>query len=276
MATDLSQRVRRGPLWGLRRPPREAARARLSERRWRWPTLLALACTVPAFYAELLDEPTPWIAKAAYAVAALVTLLGLASIARHSAHAARHLQANSLELLLVAGLAVSVVLPESSQSMPALLVRLLVSGLTMVRMVWGLQHLITRGGLAYMLLLAAGVLGLCGVGFWWLEPKARTLADGLWLAFTTAATVGYGDIVPSTPASKIFSVFVVMLGYGVVSLVTAAIATRWVEDEERLIEREVLRDMHRQMDALRQEVAGLREEVAPQNTTTHAPADGPG
>ena len=201
---------------------------------------------------------------------------GVASIARHSAHAARHLQANSLELLLVAGLAVSVVLPESSQSMPALLVRLLVSGLTMVRMVWGLQHLITRGGLAYMLLLAAGVLGLCGVGFWWLEPKARTLADGLWLAFTTAATVGYGDIVPSTPASKIFSVFVVMLGYGVVSLVTAAIATRWVEDEERLIEREVLRDMHRQMDALRQEVAGLREEVAPQNTTTHAPADGPG
>ena len=88
--------------------------------------------------------------------------------------------------------------------------------------------------------------------------------------------MGYGDIVPSTPASKIFSVFVVMLGYGVVSLVTAAIATRWVEDEERLIEREVLRDMHRQMDALRQEVAGLREEVAPQNTTTHAPADGPG
>ena len=93
------------------------------------------------------------------------------------------------------------------------------------------------------------------------------MADGLWLAFTTAATVGYGDIVPSTPASKIFSVFVVMLGYGVVSLVTAAIATKWVETEERAIEREVLRDMHHQMDALRQEVAGLREQMAKQVAT---------
>ena len=166
------------------------------------------------------------------------------------------------------GLAVSVVLPESSQSTPALLVRLLVAGLTLVRMVWGLRHLVTRrGGLAYMLLLAASVLGLCGIGFWWLEPSATTLADGLWLAFTTAATVGYGDIVPSTPASKIFSVFVVMLGYGVVSLVTAAIATKWVETEERAIEREVLRDMHHQMDALRQEVAGLREQMAKQVAT---------
>jgi voltage-gated potassium channel Kch len=101
--------------------------------------------------------------------------------------------------------------------------------------------------------------------------QALTLADGLWLAFTTAATVGYGDIVPSTPASKIFSVFVVMLGYGVVSLVTAAIATKWVETEERAIEHEVLRDMHRQMDALRQELAGLRQDLAAERTAT--PAD---
>jgi voltage-gated potassium channel Kch len=92
------------------------------------------------------------------------------------------------------------------------------------------------------------------------EPKAITLGDGLWLAFTTAATVGYGDIVPSTPASKIFSVFVVMLGYGVLSLVTAAIATRWIGTEERIIEREILRGMHHEMLALKQEIAALRQE----------------
>jgi voltage-gated potassium channel len=262
MVTDLSQRFRRGTLWGLRNPPRDALRARHRERRWRWPMLLALACTIPAFYAELLAEPTPWIAKAAYALAALVAALALAATARACAQATQHLRANPLELALVAGLAVSVVLPESSQSLPALLFRLAVAGLTLVRMVWGLQHLITRGGMAYMLLLATTVLGLCGIGFWWLEPNALTLEDGLWLAFTTAATVGYGDIVPSTPASKIFSVFVVLLGYGVVSLVTAAIATKWVETEERAIEHEVLRDMHRQMDALHQELTSLRRDLA--------------
>lgn len=262
MVTDFSRRFRRDGWWGLRRPPHEAPQARRSEQRWRWPLLLALACTVPAFYAELLDEPTPWIAKAAYGLAALVTVLALGDIARRCAHPRTHLGANRFDLLLATGLALAVVLPESSQSMPALLFRLAVSGLTLVRMAWSLQHLVTRGGLAYLLLLATTLLGLCGIGFWWLEPHAHTLADGLWLAFTTAATVGYGDIVPSTPASKIFSVFVVMLGYGMVSLVTAAIATRWVETEERAIEHEVLRDMHRQMNALHEELARLRRDLA--------------
>lgn len=271
MLPDLSQRFSRGSLWGLRQAPRDAVHGRQIERRWRWPLLLALAGTIPAFYAELLDQPTPWIAKLAYALAALVTALALAHTAWRSGDRARHVSANPLDLALVLGLAVSVVLPESNHSTAALLFRLGVAFMTLVRMVWGIQHLITRGGLTYMLVLAASVLGLCGIGFWWLEPKAHTLADGLWLAFTTAATVGFGDIVPSTPASKIFSVFVVMLGYGVLSLVTAAIATKWVETEERNIEREILRDMHRQIDGLRQEIAGLRRDLGQSRHAQNAP-----
>jgi voltage-gated potassium channel len=100
------------------------------------------------------------------------------------------------------------------------------------------------------------------LGFWWLEPTTPTLADGLWLAFTTAATVGYGDLVPTTPASKIFSVFVVLLGLGVLTLVTAAIATSWVETEERIIEREILHDMRREMATLHNELGLVREELA--------------
>ncbi|MBP8101886.1 MAG: two pore domain potassium channel family protein [Burkholderiaceae bacterium] len=129
-------------------------------------------------------------------------------------------------------------------------------------MMWSLKHLITRGGLAYMLLMAVGVLGACGMGFWWLEPTTRTLPDGLWLAFTTAATVGFGDVVPTTPASEIFSVFVVLLGYGTLSLVTAAIATSWVETEERRVEREIMRDVRHEIATVRNEVVALRRELA--------------
>ncbi|OYT87322.1 MAG: ion transporter [Burkholderiales bacterium PBB6] len=128
-------------------------------------------------------------------------------------------------------------------------------------MVWATQHLITRGGLTYLLTMAVGVLLLCGLGFWWLEPTVHTLGDGLWLAFTTAATVGYGDVVPTTPAAKIFSVFVVLLGFGVLTLVTAAIATSWVETEERRIEREIMRDMRREMASVRHELVALRREL---------------
>lgn len=119
------------------------------------------------------------------------------------------------------------------------------------------KRLITRRGLVYSLILCLLILGLGGVGFWILEPRAHTLSDGLWLAFTTAATVGYGDIVPSTHASRVFAVVVVMLGLAVLSLVTASVAAMFVETEERQIER----DLMHEIGALRSEVASLRNEL---------------
>ena len=258
MTTNLSRGFARTPVWSLRQPPADSTRARLVTQRWRWPTVLALAGTVPAFYAELLRTVPAWQAAAAYGLAAAILATALLHTAWRCRHPALHLRANRLDSLLAVGLLLAALLPASSQSSPALALRLLVALLSLGRMVWAVQHLVVRGSLLYLLGVAAGVLGLCGVGYWWLEPTTPTLGDGLWLAFATAASVGYGDVVPSTPASKIFSVFVVMLGFGVLSLVTAAIATRWIATEERVIEREILRDLHRQIDALHQDMQALR------------------
>lgn len=112
-------------------------------------------------------------------------------------------------------------------------------------------------GLRYSLGLCMLILGMGGVGFWLVEPRAQTLSDGLWLAFTTAATVGYGDIIPSTHLSRAFSVVVVMMGLAVLSLVTASVAAMLVEVEEREVEKELLMEL----DALRHEVRNLRADV---------------
>ncbi|MBC7657772.1 MAG: two pore domain potassium channel family protein, partial [Frankiaceae bacterium] len=79
---------------------------------------------------------------------------------------------------------------------------------------------------------------------------AETFADGLWLAFTTAAAVGYGDIVPSSHASRAFAVLIVLIGLAVLSLVTASVAAIFVGTEERQIERDLMK-----------EIASLRAEV---------------
>ncbi|TXH92635.1 MAG: two pore domain potassium channel family protein [Pseudomonas sp.] len=118
--------------------------------------------------------------------------------------------------------------------------------------------LLHQAGLARLLMMASAVLVLCGIGFYWLDPAIHSVPAGLWLAFSTAATVGYGDTVPSSTASRIFSVFVVLLGYGVLSLVTASIAAMFVGTQERQVEREILHDMHNQLRAVRQEIAELR------------------
>lgn len=262
MQSDMSRRDRHHGSWGLRLAPDHSVRGRVVEQRWRWPTVLALGATVPAFYADLLAPAPSLLASLAYALAALVIGAALVHTGRRSQQLADHVMANPLDLALVVGLLLAAALPASLGSTPALTVRLAVAALTSVRLIWAMQHLLTRGGLAHMLMIAAMLLVMCGFGYWWLEPTTPTLADGLWLAFVTAATVGYGDVVPTTPAARIFSFFVVLLGFGVLSLITAAVATRWVEAEERLIEREILRNVHRELDTLRKEIVELRRELA--------------
>lgn len=247
-------------------------RAARVERRWRWPVVAAMLATIPAFYSELLESaPSAWV-NLTYVVAAVVLAASVLHGGWRSGHLRRHLAAHAVDAVLVTGLLAAALVTASSHSGGALALRLLVAFMTLGRMMWALQHWMRRGGVPYLMGIAAVVLLLCGAGFWWLEPGAHTLADGLWLAFTTAATVGYGDIVPSTPASRIFSVFVVLLGYGVLSLVTAAIATAWIETEERRIERDILRDLHAQVGALRGEIAALREQ---RRGADDAPADAP-
>jgi voltage-gated potassium channel len=229
---------------------------------WRWPTMLVLLSTVPSFYVELLEPSPPLFAVLSYVLAAAVMAAALLHVGWRSGNLKAHLRANGFDLVLCVGLLVAAVLPPSAQSHPALWLRVLVGFFTMARMFWAAHYVVTRGGTLYRLIAALAVLVLCGLGFWWLEPTTPTFGDALWLAFTTAATVGYGDSVPTTPASKIFAVFVVFLGVGAITLVAAAIASAWITTEERHIEREILDDLHRQLRLVHAELAELRAALA--------------
>lgn len=120
-----------------------------------------------------------------------------------------------------------------------------------------------RRGLWYSLALCVVILLLGGVGFWALEPGIPTLQDGLWLAFTTAATVGYGDTVPKTEAGRAFAVLVVLLGLAVLSLVTASLAAVFVERDVEADERQIERDLMREIRLLRDQVRALEQRLPP-------------
>ena len=122
-----------------------------------------------------------------------------------------------------------------------------------------------RRGLWYSLALCLVIMLFGGAGFWLLEPGVASFTDGLWLAFTTAATVGYGDVVPQTQIGRVFAALMVLLGLSVLSLVTASLAAIFVEQEvedevhteERLIEHELQREIR----ALREQVRALDERL---------------
>ncbi|MGS5085178.1 potassium channel family protein [Hydrogenophaga sp. A37] len=135
---------------------------------------------------------------------------------------------------------------------------------------------IMRRGLWYSLALCLVIMLFGGVGFWMLEPQVITLQDGLWLAFTTAATVGYGDMVPQTHAGRVFAALMVLLGLSVLSLVTASLAAIFVEqeveDEVQTEERKIEHELMREIRALREQVRALDQRLnGPAHTTEQTP-----
>ncbi len=117
-------------------------------------------------------------------------------------------------------------------------------------------HIIRRG-LWYSLALCVVIMLFGGVGFWLLEPQVITFQDGLWLAFTTAATVGYGDMVPHSQAGRVFAALMVLLGLSVLSLVTASLAAIFVEQEVEAEERQIERELMNEIRSLREQVRAL-------------------
>jgi voltage-gated potassium channel Kch len=91
--------------------------------------------------------------------------------------------------------------------------------------------------------VAISILGMFGLG--WLFSAVETtqhlsVGDGVWFALVTAATVGYGDIVPSDTAGRFIASALMILGLVVVGLLTGAIAerfTRATRPEENVTQR---------------------------------------
>lgn len=141
------------------------------------------------------------------------------------------------------------------------------------------RHHLVRQGLLYSLGLVVLILGLGGLGFWGLDPEVHSFTEGLWLSFTTAATVGYGDLVPSTPFSRLFAVLVVLLGLAVLSLVTASLAAIFVEEEVEQEDRQTTAELLRELHALRRELHAWRAEVEAQRgpglSSAHAETPAP-
>jgi voltage-gated potassium channel len=96
-----------------------------------------------------------------------------------------------------------------------------------------------------------------GALFFWVDPSITSYWDGLWLAFITGATVGYGDIVPTVGPSRLIAVFVVVAGVTLMTLFTASIVSYFLGAADAQARQELDRDIA----SLTAEIARLRVEV---------------
>ena len=94
-----------------------------------------------------------------------------------------------------------------------------------------------------------------------------SLWDGIWWAVVTVTTVGYGDVTPTSVSGQLIGMVLMFVGIGFLSLLTAAIASRFVreENEDELTEvREALRRIEADLAVLK---SGLSD-GSPQTTTS--------
>jgi voltage-gated potassium channel len=63
--------------------------------------------------------------------------------------------------------------------------------------------------------------------------KFGTIPDAIWWAIVTLCTVGYGDVVPITPAGKFVAGLAIILGLMMIALPVAVIASAFAEEVKR-------------------------------------------
>lgn len=230
---------------------------------------VALALSIPAFYLVLTGPAPAWRASGSllYGLMALLVAVDLGLRRKPAGRPHLHWLTSSLDLLIFCGAAASAWPTDPDWSMIEWLLRLGYCGIVFIRLSMLTAKRLVPANLVQVLAIAGVLLAIAGAGFYWLEPKVTTYADGLWLAFITGATVGYGDIVPSTPASRIFAVFIVLLGYAIFSVVTASIAALFVGEDEKRFEKE----LHADIRSLRDEIGVLRSEL--HRALSHAGTD---
>lgn len=79
-------------------------------------------------------------------------------------------------------------------------------------------------------IFAAGIiLVFAGMLMASIDPSITTVEDGIWWAWVTISTVGYGDIVPSTTTGKIFAGALILVGMGLFSVITANFAAIFIK-----------------------------------------------
>jgi voltage-gated potassium channel len=235
--------------------PSDNHRAQQWEKRLHWVMIVVAVLSVPSFYLEEIAREAP-LRVAGQALDLFILgafsaeFLWMLSVVDHRR---AYIRRNWLNLLIIAFTAASALGMAAEWVALGRLARVAIVALLVARAAGSVRGLFEPGRVHYLIVISAGSLVISGAAFYWLEPTIHTFWDGMWLAFVTGATVGYGDVVPTTVGSRIFAVLSVLVGFTMLSLMTAAIVARFVgQDESRLRQ-----EMHADIRRLRADIAEL-------------------
>ena len=111
-----------------------------------------------------------------------------------------------------------------------------------------MRKVLVRNHLGTTLLIALAFTLMSGLLIAGIDPTIENVWQGIWWAWVTVATIGYGDIVPQSAAGKVFGAVVILFGVGFFSLLTASFSAYFISRGEVEIEEEEIEEIYRLRD----------------------------
>jgi voltage-gated potassium channel len=221
------------------------------ERRTAWPMMAVVLASLALLLLPVFVTLTP---ASAAALVALEWALWLVFVAEFSwrwyiaVDRATFVKHNLIDLAVV-------VLPIVPALRALRLIRLVRIAVVGARVVDQSDAIVKRSNVKYAMLIAGLIILLAAAMEWSAErtrPEAtiHSLPDALWWAVSTITTVGYGDKYPVTPEGKVVALTLMLVGIAIFGLVTATLASLFVE-----------RDAEEEAESIRADIARLEDKL---------------
>ena len=200
-----------------------------------WPmAAVALWIVVQWYLEETQSMPSGWLRVADWLVW-LAFFLETAVLTSLVADKRRYLAGNWLNLVIIIG-----GFPWFWQFAPlaGLLrsFRLAMVFFMLVRMSKSARKLLSKHSLGVTLVVALVTMVLSGIIISRIEPAIGSVWDGIWWAWVTMSTVGYGDVAPGSGAGRLFAALLILFGVVLLSLLTANFAAFFISDDVEKVE----------------------------------------
>jgi voltage-gated potassium channel len=202
-------------------------RSRRIAKRFEAPILIAALLVIPVIVIEQTDVSHGWktfgmiLNWAIWAAFAAEVVVMLAVIPSKG----RWLREHPLEVAIVV-----LTPPFLPASLQALRVFRLLRVLRLLMLARLLRGLFSLQGLRYVALLALVTVLGGGAAFAAVEEHSSTW-DGVWWAFVSITTVGYGDKFPVTVFGRVIGMVVMLVGIGFIAVLTGAVAQRFLASQ---------------------------------------------
>lgn len=240
--------------------PDEHPKACLWAQRLEWPMLFLALWMLITWYLSLSDDIHPKLHRATDIIVWGFFLTETLILTLLVEQRWRYLRTNWMNLVILA-LGLPIFWGDNSMAGVLRMLRVVLILSLLMPMGSTVHAILSRNNLGTTLLVSAVFVGLSGTLISVIDPAIDTPWNGIWWALVTITTVGYGDLVPSSPAGKLVGAFLILMGIGLFSLLTASFSVYFLsKEEEEVIDKES--ELLRRIDKMESRLGRLEDNIS--------------